>query len=51
MTALEHIETQVQKLNLADFTKFRKWFDEYKWQAWDQQIAQDFRSGHFYRSA
>ncbi len=45
MTNLEQIETQVQQLSLSDFAKFREWFHEYEWQAWDRQIEQHSKSG------
>jgi len=45
MTALEHLETQVQQLSPSDFAKFRKWFQEYAWQEWDRKIEQDSKSG------
>lgn len=45
MTALELVETQVQQLSYADFTKFKEWLQEYEWQAWDRQIEQDSKAG------
>lgn len=45
MTNLEQVEAQVQQLNAVDFAKFREWFHEYEWQAWDRQIERDAKSG------
>ena len=45
MTKLEQVETQVKQLSPSDFAKFREWFHEYEWQAWDRQIEEDSRSG------
>lgn len=45
MTELEQLEMQVQQLSPVEFAKFREWFHEYEWQAWDRQIEQDSRSG------
>ena len=45
MTAIEHIEQQVQQLSAQEFAKFRDWFHDYEWQAWDRQIAKDATAG------
>ena len=45
MGNLEQIETQVKQLNPSDLAKFREWFHEYEWQAWDHQIEQDSKFG------
>ena len=34
----ETLQSQVQQLNPTEFAKFRAWFYEYEWQAWDRQI-------------
>ncbi len=44
MTTLEHLELQVQQLAPSDFAKFRTWFHEYEWQAWDRQIENDSKA-------
>ncbi|AGF52349.1 ssl0312 [Synechocystis sp. PCC 6803] len=45
MSNLEQIERQVKQLSPSDFAKFRVWFHEYDWHAWDRQIEQDSKSG------
>jgi len=45
MAELEYIEHQVQQLSPSDFVKFREWFREYEWQAWNRQIEHDSKSG------
>ena len=44
MTAFEEIATQIQQLSPADLARFREWFAEYSWQAWDTQIELDSKS-------
>lgn len=45
MTELEQIEDRVRQLSPAEFEKFRHWFREFEWQAWDRQIEQDSKAG------
>ncbi|MDB5969349.1 MAG: hypothetical protein JWQ90_1799 [Hydrocarboniphaga sp.] len=45
MSPIEHLEQQVQQLAPHDFAKFREWFHEYEWQAWDRQIEKDSKAG------
>jgi len=45
MTEIEHIERQMQKLSASDLAKFREWFHEYEWQAWDAQLETDINAG------
>lgn len=45
MTTIEHIEQQVQQLSATDFAKFREWFHDYEWTAWDQQLEADVKAG------
>jgi len=45
MADLTYVEHQVQQLSPSDFVKFREWFREYEWQAWDHQIEHDSKSG------
>ncbi len=42
---LEDIEKMVANLQKPDFQRFVAWLDEYRWQAWDQQIAEDSQNG------
>ncbi len=45
MSELEQIELRVRGLSPSDFAAFREWFREYDEQVWDQQIAEDSKSG------
>lgn len=45
MSELEQLEQQIKLLSRADLAAFREWFLEYDEQIWDQQIAEDSRSG------
>ena len=42
---VEEIEKMVASLPKPDFQRFVAWLDEYRWQAWDQQIADDSKAG------
>lgn len=45
MNTIKHIEDEVRQLSPIDFAKFREWFYEYEWQAWDRQIEKDVKAG------
>ena len=45
MSEVEQIERQVQQLSAPEFAKFRDWFHEYEWQAWDRQLETDVKAG------
>lgn len=45
MTEIEHIELQVKQLSAPEFAKFKAWFHEYEWQAWDRQLETDVGAG------
>ena len=45
MVTVEQLEQQIQQLSPHDFEKFREWFHEYEWQAWDRQIEKDSKGG------
>lgn len=45
MSEIEKLEKKVRGLSPEDLAKFRAWFIEYDWQAWDRQIATDLESG------
>lgn len=45
MSIVEQIEHQVQQLSQSEFAKFREWFHEYEWQAWDRQLEKDVEAG------
>jgi hypothetical protein len=45
MTKLEKIEQDIAALNPKDVRKLADWLEEYKAELWDQQIADDAKSG------
>ncbi len=45
MTAVEQLTQNVQGLSPEDLRQFRAWFLEYDAQCWDQQIAEDLKTG------
>ena len=45
MSKVEKIEQEVQALSPEDLARFRAWFLEFDWTAWDHQIEQDARAG------
>jgi len=45
MTTVTDIKKAVQALPEDQFDLFSSWFDEYEEKHWDQQIAQDQKSG------
>lgn len=45
MGRVEKIEQQVQALSPEELAKFRAWFLEFDWAAWDRQVEQDGRAG------
>ncbi len=42
---LTELETAVEQLPEPDYDKFRRWFLERDWQAWDREIETDSASG------
>ena len=44
MTVVE-IETAIQRLSSEDFGSLMLWITEYKINAWDKQIEQDYKAG------
>ncbi len=42
---LAELETEVERLSEQDYDKFRRWFLERDWQAWDRQVEADSASG------
>ena len=42
---LTELETAVEQLSEPDYDKFRRWFPERDWQAWDREIEADSASG------
>ena len=45
MSKVEKIEQEVQALSPEELAKFRAWFLEYDWAAWDRQIERDAQAG------
>jgi hypothetical protein len=45
MDKVEKIEDEVQALSPAELARFRAWFLEYDWAAWDQQLERDVQAG------
>ena len=45
MTAIQELETAVQRLSEDEFVAFRAWFVEYDAQLWDQKFESDVQAG------
>jgi hypothetical protein len=45
--SVEQLEQEVAKLERAHLAQFSAWFDEFRSQAWDRQIADDAGAGRF----
>ena len=45
MGKIEKIEQDVQALSPDELAKFRAWFLEYDWAAWDRQLERDAQAG------
>ena len=45
MGRIEDLEQQVQALSPEELTRFRAWFLEFDWAAWDRQLERDVRAG------
>lgn len=45
MSRVEGIEGQVKQLTAEELRAFRNWFAEFDFDAWDQQIDSDVKSG------
>lgn len=45
--SVKEIEAAVSQLPRTDLADFARWFEEFQADAWDRQIAQDMRAGHF----
>ena len=45
MTTLEKIQSEIRSLSRQDYETLRQWFLERDWQEWDQQIAENSRTG------
>lgn len=51
MSTPQEIESAVQHLSAEDLARFRDWFAEYDWQAWDRQLEADVDAGRLDRLA
>jgi hypothetical protein len=51
MSKVETLERKVEQLTKEEFGRFRDWFVEFEWQAWDRQIEQDSKAGKLDRLA
>ena len=45
MTAIQELETAVQRLSEDEFVAFRTWFVEYDAQLWDRKFESDVQAG------
>jgi len=45
--SVQELEQAVVSLPADDLAAFAKWFDEFRSQAWEEQIANDARAGRF----
>jgi len=45
--SVQELEQAVVSLPADDLAAFAKWFEEFRAQAWDEQIANDARAGRF----
>ena len=45
MGKVEKIEQDVQALSPDELARFRVWFLEYDWAAWDRQVERDVQAG------
>ena len=45
MGKLEALENQIQSLSREELGRFREWFLEFDWSAWDSQLGADVGAG------
>lgn len=45
MGKIETIEQQIKALSAEELARFRAWFLEYDWAAWDRQLERDINAG------
>ena len=45
MSKIEELERKVQALSPEELARFREWFLEFDWAAWDSQLERDVRAG------
>lgn len=51
MGRVEKLEEEIRSLSPEELARFRAWFVEYDWEAWDQQLERDVESGKLDRLA
>lgn len=45
MSTVEEIKQAVSSLSPDELAEFRRWFEDYDEQAWDEEIEQDLEAG------
>ena len=45
MGKIEQLEQQIQALSPEELARFREWFLEFDWAAWDRQLERDVKGG------
>lgn len=45
--SVEQLEQEVSKLERDQFARFSAWFEQFRADAWDKQIARDAEDGKF----
>jgi hypothetical protein len=45
MSKIEELEQKVQALSPEELARFREWFVEFDWAAWDRQLERDVHAG------
>lgn len=43
--SVQELELAVSKLDAEELAKFSKWFEDFRAETWDKQIASDLESG------
>ena len=51
MKTIEEIKDAVTHLPESEFSRFRKWFDNYEEKLWDKKIEKDIKSGKLNKAA
>lgn len=45
MSDLEKLEREIRSLSEEELARFRAWFEEFDWKAWDRQLENDVARG------
>lgn len=45
MSKVERLEKEVQDLSAEELARFRDWFLEFDWEAWDRELESDVKAG------